>query len=323
MSAVPRRKPSVVRRAMSRILPVKSAGPRCHLQHRLDRIAVGPPGRLHGPADPDGLGRRAENGAVLHLAAGPGRLAGRRDGADLHADLAAQPLHPLPARRARDDHRVVADVGQGEGVHLEVVDGEAGHLGLGKRAPHAVGVHHRPVEHGRRHEGLDGVAAPDLERHHGAERSAQVLLHHGDGEGHGLRIGEAFLTDEGGAHVGDDGHQVVVGQLGGVHELAHHALPVEPAHVQEREIGAAAAPGAEDPGADGEALDLLGGDRPHQSADGAIVRPTFVMNPPPGAMRARHRPPPSGRRADGRRAVHTRASHEATPSARAHSASRV
>ena len=44
-------------------------------------------------------------------------------------------------------------------------------------------------------------------------RPAQVLLHHGDGEGHRLRIGQALLTHERRAHVGDDRHQVVVGQL--------------------------------------------------------------------------------------------------------------
>ena len=171
------------------------------------------------------------------------------------------------------------------GYIWQIVDGEAGHLGFGKRAPHAVGVHHRPVEHGRRHEGLDGVAAADLERHHGAERPAEVLLHHGDGEGHRLRVGEALLADEGSAHVGDDGHPVVVGQLGGIHELAHHPLPVELAHVQEREVGAAAAPGAENPGADGEALDLLDGDRSHQSPVDSSSRDSRTRTRWPTAQR--------------------------------------
>jgi hypothetical protein len=42
-----------------------------------------------------------------------------------------------------------------------------------------------PVEHGRGHEGLHGVAAADLQGHHGAERPAEVLLPHGDGGGCG------------------------------------------------------------------------------------------------------------------------------------------
>ena len=41
-------------------------------------------------------------------------------------------------------------------------------------------------------------------------------------------------------------------------------LPVELAHVEQRQVRAAAAPGAQDPGADGEALDLLRGHRSHQ-----------------------------------------------------------
>ena len=64
------------------------------------------------------------------------------------------------------------------GYILQIVDGEAGHLGLGERAPHAVAVDDGQVQQGRGHEGLDGVAAADLERHHGAELPAEVLLHH-------------------------------------------------------------------------------------------------------------------------------------------------
>src|SRR5204862_1612566 len=46
-----------------------------------------------------------------------------------------------------------------------------------------------------------------------------------------------------------------------------HAVAVEPAHVQQREVGAAAATGAQDPGADRQRLDLGGADvaeRRHQ-----------------------------------------------------------
>jgi hypothetical protein len=193
------------------------------LEHRVDRIAVGPPRGLHGPADRHGLGGGAEDRALLHFFARPRGLARGGDGADLHARLAADPLHPLPARRARHHHRVVADVGQGQRVHLQIVDGEARHLRLGERAPHAIGVDDRQVHQGGGHEGLDGVAAADLERHHGAELPAEVLLHHLDGERHRLGIREALLADERGAHVGDDGHEIVVRQLGGIHE--RHTTP--------------------------------------------------------------------------------------------------
>jgi hypothetical protein len=162
-------------------------------------------------------------------------------------------------------HAVIPHVGEGQGIHPEIVDGEAGHLGLGVGAPHAVTVHHREVQHGRRHEGLDGVAPADFERHHGAELPAEILLHHGDGQGHRLRVGEPLLADERGTHAGAHRHQVIVGQLGRVHELAHHALPVELAYVEEGEVRAAAPAGAEDPRADGQALDLLHRHRSHRA----------------------------------------------------------
>src|SRR6267142_1428782 len=50
------------------------------------------------------------------------------------------------------------------------------------------------------------LAAPDLERHHGPELPAEILLHHGDGERHGLGIGEALLAHQRGAHVGAHRH---------------------------------------------------------------------------------------------------------------------
>src|SRR5207237_7813262 len=90
-------------------LAAEELDPGLDLEHRLDRIAVGPPRRLHGPADSNGLGRGAEDRALLDLLTGPRSLAGGGDGAHLHAGLAADPLHPFPARRARHHHRVVAD----------------------------------------------------------------------------------------------------------------------------------------------------------------------------------------------------------------------
>ena len=44
-----------------------------------------------------------------------------------------------------------------------------------------------------------------------------------DGERHRLGIGEALLADQRRAHVGDDGHEVVVRELGGIHQL--HTTP--------------------------------------------------------------------------------------------------
>jgi hypothetical protein len=105
----------------------------------------------------------------------------------------------------------------------------------------------------------------------GAELLAEVLLHHGDGQRHGLGIGEALLADQRRAHVGDHGDHVVVVQLGGVHQMARDTLSVELPHVEQREVRAAPAPGAQDPGADGQALDLIQGDRSHR--EGLIRTP--------------------------------------------------
>src|SRR6266480_3577676 len=224
------------------------------------RVAVGAPRRLDGLAEPDRLGRRVEDRALLDFLAGAGGLAGGRDRADLDARLARQTLHPLPRRRARHDHGVVANVGEREGVHAQVVDGEARHLRFGERAAHAVGVHDGQVEERRGHEGLDRVPAADLERHDGVETAPQILLHHRDGARDGARIREPLLAHKGRAHVRDHRHEVVVAERHRVHEPADGALAVELAHVEERQVGAAAAAGAEDPGADRERLDLGRGD---------------------------------------------------------------
>ena len=55
------------------------------------------------------------------------------------------------------------------------------------------------------------------------------------------------------------------------------ALAIEPAHVEEPVIGAAAAAGSEDPGADGERLDLLGGDRAER-AGAQLMSPAHQTN---------------------------------------------
>ena len=221
---------------------------------------MGAPGGLDRLADPDGLAGRVEDRALLDLLAGARRLAGAGDRADRDARRAGEALHPLPGGGARDDDGVVAHVDQRQGIHLQIVDGERGHLRFGERAAHAVAVDHRTVQQRGGHEGLDGVAAADLERHDGAERPAEILLHHGDGARDRVRVGEALLTDQRRAHVGDDGDVVVVGQIHRVHERDDGALAIEPPHVQERQVRAAAATGAENPGADRERFDLVGGD---------------------------------------------------------------
>jgi len=68
-------------------------------------------------------------------------------------------------------------------------------------------------------------------------------------------VGEPLLTDQRRPHVRDDRDPGIVGQLERRHQLDPVPLGIEPAHVEEPEIGAAAAAGAEDPGADRQRFD--------------------------------------------------------------------
>ena len=87
-----------------------------------------------------------------------------------------------------------------------------------------------------------------------------MFLHQRDGAGDGATVGQSLLADQRRTHVGDGGDPIVVGQLAGWHELHAMALLVERAHVQQTEIGAAAAAGAEHPGADGKRFDVFQSD---------------------------------------------------------------
>jgi hypothetical protein len=159
------------------------------------------------------------------------------------------------------------------GTFSTIDSSHAGHLRLGIGAAHRVGIDHRTAQMRRRHQRLDGVAAADLERHRRPEAPAHVLLHQGHGAGDGAAVGEPFLADERGTHIGHHGHEVVVGEVLGCHQAHPVALGVQPAHVQEAQIGAAAAARPEDPGTDGERLDVVGGELAH-GGQGSMSRKT-------------------------------------------------
>jgi hypothetical protein len=89
---------------------------------------------------------------------------------------------------------------------------------------------------------------------------APPILHQRDGARQGATVGQPLLADQRRAHVGDDTHPIVIGKVGRVHELHAIAFAVEGAHVQQWQVGIAAAAGAEDPGADGQRFDVVGGD---------------------------------------------------------------
>ena len=109
----------------------------------------------------------------------------------------------------------------------------------------------------RRHQRLDAVAAADLQRHDGAEFAARALLLHLYGAGDVAAVGEALLPDQRRPHVGDDRDEIVVGEVERRHQLDAVPRGIQPAHVEQTEIRAAAAAGAEDPGADCQRLDVV------------------------------------------------------------------
>ena len=168
-------------------------------------------------------------------------------------------------RAAFGDRGRRSDVHHGRAVLHDAAGRHTRHLRLGIGAAHRVGVDHRETEMGRRHQWLDAVATANLERHDGAEPLAQQRLLNFDGTGDVAAVGQPLLTDERRPHVGDDRDPVIVGQLQRRHQLDPMPLGIEAAHVEQPEIGAAAASGAEDPGADRQRLDVVERQLPHHA----------------------------------------------------------
>ena len=223
MVAVPRRKPSVVRRAMSWILPLK---------------ILMPPSTSSTASMGSRWARRAACTArpiPMALVVEP-RIAHSLISLPVRGALQVEAMEPTSTQALRLMRSIhFQDAARATTTALSrtsaSVSGYIWRSWMAKLVIWASG-NARPMQSpsitGRssiaaRHEGLDGVAAADLERHHRAELPAEVLLHHGDGERHRLGVGEPLLAHQRRAHVGDDRHQVVVGELGGVHELARRS----------------------------------------------------------------------------------------------------
>ena len=202
----------------------------------------------------------------LDLAAGARRLAGRGDRAHFDADLAADPLHPSPARHLGYDRLDAARVIEHARIRAQIADCHTRHLRFGVGAAHCVGVDHRQAEMGGRHQGLDAVAAADFERHDRAEFLAEQILLDLDGAGDVMAVGEALLADQRRPHIRDHRHPILVGEVKGRHQHNTMPLGIEPAHVEEPEIGTPAAAGAEDPGADRQGLDVIERQFAHRAA---------------------------------------------------------
>ena len=156
-----------------------------------------------------------------------------------------------------DDAFEAAHVDGGQRIGREAADRDRRHLRLGIGAAHRVGIDHRPFQMGRGHEAAHAVGAADLHAHERGEAVADVLLHDRDGAGEGEAVGQPFLADQRRTHVGDGADPVVVGEVGRIHELHAMAVAIERAHVEQRQIGIAAAAGAQHPGADGQRFDVV------------------------------------------------------------------
>ncbi len=229
-------------------------------EHGGDRILVPAVRRLHHASDADGRGGGEVDAPVLDLAAGARRLAGGGDRAHLDADLAAGTFHPFPARDLGHDGLDAARVIERAGIGAQAADRHRGHLRLGEGAAHAVRIDHRNAEMDGRHQRLHAVAAADLHRHHGCESDVVEFFLHAHGSGDAAAVGQALLSDQRRAHVGDDSDPVVVIEIERRHQLDPMAVGIEPAQIEQAEIGTAAAAGAQDPGADRQCLDVVEAD---------------------------------------------------------------
>ena len=140
------------------------------------------------------------------------------------------------------------------GQGFEIADRDRGHLRLGIGAAHHVGIDHRPLQVRRRHQRLDRIPAADLERHDPAELVAGVLSISSTARAM-VRLSVSRSCPTSGAPMLETAAtQSSSSKLGRRHELHAMALLVEGAHVQQAEIGAAAAAGAQHPGADGQRI---------------------------------------------------------------------
>ena len=84
-------------------------------------------------------------------------------------------------------------------------------------------------------------------------------------------IGQPFLTDQRRTHVGDDGDQGVIGEIGGVHQVDPHAVGIEFAHVEVGKVRRPAPPGSKDPGTGRQWLQFVRLDLPHPTGPEPIA----------------------------------------------------
>src|SRR6516165_10634761 len=95
------------------------------VEDRGDRVFVTALCGAHPTADADRLRHREVNAPLLDFVPGARRFAGRGDRAHFDAYLAADPLHPLPARHFGDHRLDAARVIEHAGIRAQIADRDA------------------------------------------------------------------------------------------------------------------------------------------------------------------------------------------------------
>ena len=260
---LPRKKLSVVRRSMSCTLPLNSTRPGSASTSRGDRVVAAAARLVHGAADADRPAGAVEDAVLLDLGAG----AGPRQVAE------TAPISPSTLRAIRLIHCGSAARGMITSVSRmsAIASGSAGRPAMakliiwasGKARTHRIGIDHGQAGHRRDHQRLQGVGAADLDRHHGAEPAVEMALQRQHRLGREARVRQPLAADQRRADAGDDRHRVVVGQLFRIQQRDARALPRTGLQIEQRQVGIAAAAGAENPGAGRQRFELVAFDRAH------------------------------------------------------------
>ena len=154
-------------------------------------------------------GDDAVDAKFLHLFAAHGIKRHGDGSAAAHGDRPGQLLRPFVGDGLKDAavallvhqrHRRCLDTADGKGHHLQFREGTA----------HAVHIHHRHIQPGRRSDGQHGVDAAGLDAADGLLRQYRRRAHHGDGDNKGVirHLLRVQQRDRAALLYGTDGHQL-------------------------------------------------------------------------------------------------------------------
>ena len=254
----------MVRRSTSTTLPVNRRLPRSACEDRLDRIVVAPVGFIDGlpeAGSPWWWCAECPSASPRRRCAAPCRS--RRSNRTRCRPCGCRAPSSSSSRRADDDHLVAARIDRGQRRRREIADRKRRHLRLGIGPAHGVGVDHRNAQMRRRHQRLharcrrrsrSAITPRNLRPRCSSITSTARAISR-------LSTSRSWVTS--GAPILETTATVVVVEHLRVHQVDPRAFAIEPAHVEQGVIGAAAASGAEDPGTDGQRFDVLGGELSH------------------------------------------------------------